>query len=72
MWHNDTDRGDPNRSCYRNPLQQELDEDDIVHAMAGSVEILLPTETQWKTRSDVVTKCVPILTEELMQVSQGI
>lgn len=36
---------DPNHDCYTNPLQQELDEEDIFHAMAGSVEILLPIET---------------------------
>lgn len=54
IWHDDNDCADPNRSCYRNPLQQELDEskeafdeEDVVYAMAGSVEILLPTEPQW-------------------------
>jgi hypothetical protein len=48
-------------------LQQELDEEDIFHAMAGSVEILLPIETQWQMRSDVVMKCASISAEELMQ-----
>ena len=32
-----------------------------------ALEILLPTETQWHTRSDVVMKCASISAEESMQ-----
>jgi hypothetical protein len=34
--------------CSRNLKAKEaFDEEDVVYAMAGSVEILLPTEPQW-------------------------
>ena len=47
--------------------KEAFEEEDVVYSMAGSVEILLPTETQWQTRSDVVMECASISAEELMQ-----
>jgi hypothetical protein len=74
IWHDDNDRADPNRSCYRNPLQQELDEskeafdeEDVVYAMEALWRFCCRPSPSGTTRSDVVMKCASISAEELMQ-----